>query len=135
MGDERGYAVPAQRFRLRAEVDEPGSLCYVALDATGETVGLCSGGLTRDERAPTGWELYSVNLLERARGTGLADELLRAVVGDRDASLWVLPGNARARAFYRRHGFLEDGSARTHEDSGAEEIRMVRRRRGVGGGR
>lgn len=134
MGDERGYAVLAQRFHLRAEVDEPGSRCHVALDAAGETVGLCSGGLSRDEDAPTGWELYSVNLLERVQGTGLADELLRLVVGDRDTSLWVLPGNARARAFYRRHGFVEDGSARTHEDSGAEEIRMVRRR-GVGGGR
>lgn len=44
MGDERGYAVPPQRFHLRAEVDEPGSLCYVALDAAGETVGSAAAG-------------------------------------------------------------------------------------------
>lgn len=50
-------------------------------------------------------ELFAVYLDERVYGTGLADRLLREVLGDAPAVLWVLDGNARAEAFYRRHGF------------------------------
>lgn len=50
-------------------------------------------------------ELFAVYLDERVYGTGLADRLLLEVLGDAPAVLWVLDGNARAEAFYRRHGF------------------------------
>lgn len=114
-----------ERWRLRLEVDEPDSVLVVAT-ADEELIGFASGGPTRDEDAPTVWELYAINVLAAHHGTGLADELVAAVVGDRPASLWVLVDNARAQAFYRRHGFAPDGAAKVHEGTGAPEIRMVR---------
>ncbi len=72
------------------------------------------------------WELYAINLLPRAQGTGLADELLDRSLGDRAAYLWVIEGNERAQAFYRKHGFADDGGRTVDEPSGAPEIRMVR---------
>lgn len=120
-------SVSARRFRLRAEVEDPEALCFVAINEVGEVVGMAAAGATRDADAPTAWELYSINTLERVHGTGVADALLAAVVGDRDASLWVLATNARARRFYGRHGFVGGGARKPHEATGAEEIRMVRR--------
>jgi ribosomal protein S18 acetylase RimI-like enzyme len=122
----------AQQWRLRLEVDEPDSVVAVATAGEdGQIVGFASGGPTRDEDAPTGWELYAINVLAAHHGTGLADELVAAAVGDRPASLWVLVDNARAQAFYRRHGFAPDGASKVHEGTGVPEIRMVR---GAGAG-
>jgi ribosomal protein S18 acetylase RimI-like enzyme len=38
----------------------------------------------------------------------------------------VFAVNARAQAFYRRHGFVADGVERPDSDTGLLEIRMVR---------
>ena len=40
------------------------------------------------------------------------------------AALWVADPNPRAQAFYRKHGFAADGTARSED--GVREIRMVR---------
>ena len=39
-------------------------------------------------------------------------------------ALWVADPNPRAQAFYRKHGFVADGSAQV--EGGVREIRMVR---------
>lgn len=88
---------------------------------------MAAAGASRDADRPAAWELYSVNVVEQARGSGLADELLDAVLGVRDASVWVLTANVRAQGLYRRHGFAADGLLGRHEGSGAEQLRMVRR--------
>lgn len=122
----------AERFRMRVEVDDPGARVLVAVDAEGEVVGMATAGVTRDADAPTAWELYSINTVAATHGSGLADRLLDAATGARAASLWVLGTNARAQAFYRRHGFVVDGATKTHEGSGLPEVRMVRGPSGVG---
>jgi ribosomal protein S18 acetylase RimI-like enzyme len=99
----------------------------VVVDPQGRIAGFASAGPSRDADAPTEWELYAVNLAPRARGVGIADRLLDELVGDRDATLWVLEGNARARSFYTRRGFADEGGRSTHEPTGVSEIRMVRR--------
>jgi hypothetical protein len=54
--------------------------------------------------------------------------LLDAVIGDRAAFLWVFRDNPRARAFYRRNGFVADGAEQVEDFFGGPvEIRMVRR--------
>ena len=40
------------------------------------------------------------------------------------AALWVADPNPRAQAFYRKHGFVPDGTMQV--DDGVREIRMVR---------
>jgi hypothetical protein len=39
------------------------------------------------------------------------------------AALWLADPNPRAQAFYRKHGFVADGTARVED--GVREIRMV----------
>ena len=79
-------------------------------------------------------ELWGLNVLPSAHGTGLADLLLSELLGTDDCYLWVLRGNVRAAAFYTRHGFLPDGSTKPYPATGSIEERMVRRTR-VGGPR
>ncbi|MEO7061496.1 MAG: GNAT family N-acetyltransferase [Lapillicoccus sp.] len=123
-------AVSAERIRMRVEVDDPETRVLVAVDEEGEVVGMATAGVTRDKDAPTAWELYSINTIGEVHGSGLADRLLAAAVGSRPVSLWVLETNARAQAFYRRQGFVADGSTKVHEASGRPEVRMVRGPRG-----
>jgi ribosomal protein S18 acetylase RimI-like enzyme len=52
--------------------------------------------------------------------------LLDVAIGREAASLWVLEGNERAMAFYRRNGFTADGARADEEFFGVSEIRMVR---------
>ncbi len=76
-------------------------------------------------------ELYVVNVLAAHHGTGLGELLFTRAVGqvagDEPVHLWVLVGNERARAFYRRHGFAPDGKTKRHEATGALEERWLRR--------
>jgi ribosomal protein S18 acetylase RimI-like enzyme len=104
---------PAQELRL------------VARDDLG-IAAFSIAGPPRIDDSPADWELYAINLLPRAQGTGVADELLDRSLGDRAAYLWVIEGNERAQAFYRKRGFADDGGRTIDEPSGAPEIRMVR---------
>jgi ribosomal protein S18 acetylase RimI-like enzyme len=97
----------------------------VARDELG-IVGETAIGPPRDDEPPVDLELYAINVLRRAHGTGLADELMAQAIGDRPAYLWVLEGNQRAIAFYRRHGFTDEGGRKPEPDTGVVEIRMAR---------
>jgi ribosomal protein S18 acetylase RimI-like enzyme len=109
-----------ERFGSSTEVS-----WWLARDEQG-IVGLSTSGPARDDDAPVPFELYAINVLARAHGTGLADDLMGHVVGDRAAYLWVLEGNERAMAFYRRHGFADDGGRKPEPETGVAEIRMAR---------
>jgi ribosomal protein S18 acetylase RimI-like enzyme len=62
-----------------------------------------------------GWHVISMWVAPQARGAGLADRLIGAVVRHARAqnaptlTLWVTDGNDRARAFYQRAGFRSTG--------------------------
>ncbi|MFY9663417.1 MAG: GNAT family N-acetyltransferase [Candidatus Cybelea sp.] len=77
-------------------------------------------------------ELISMWVAPFARSKGVADSLVEAVVdwargnGIEGVSLRVMEGNARARAFYRRQRFVDDGEAQSAPD-GRPERRMLRR--------
>ncbi len=71
--------------------------------------------------------LFSIYLLAVAHGTGAGQSLLNAVIGDHPSQLWVLRGNERAIAFYRRNGFSFDGVEYIDPaDPNLVELRMVR---------
>jgi len=98
---------------------------WLARDEQG-VVGITSSGPARDADAPAPHELYAINVLARGHGSGVANALLERAVGDRSSYLWVLEGNDRAAAFYRRHGFADDGGRKPEPDSGLLEFRMSR---------
>lgn len=114
-----------ERRRHRILHPTPGVHEWVARDEEG-IVGLAASGPPRDDDPPVDLELYAINLLRRAHGTGLADELMAHAIGDHPAYLWVLEGNDRAIAFYRRHGFSDEGGRKPEPDTGVVEIRMAR---------
>lgn len=116
--------VGPRRWRERLEA---GSLVgwWLARDELG-IVGMSTSGPGRDDDAPVPLELYAINVLRRAHGTGLAAALLDHAIGDRPAYLWVLDGNERALAFYRKHGFVDEGARKPEPSTGVEEIRMAR---------
>jgi GNAT superfamily N-acetyltransferase len=98
-----------------------------------EVVGFASAGPSRPNEtagAPVRErELWSVYVLASEYGTGLAHELLTAVLPDDvPAELWVFEANPRARAFYGKHGFAPDGGRHVFgpELGDQAEIRLVR---------
>ena len=91
-----------------------------------QIVGFIAVGPARDDGAPTPTELQVINVVAAHHGTGLANQLLTAALGDEPAYLWVLEGNERAQAFYRRHRFALDGATKIHSGTGVDELRMVR---------
>ena len=62
------------------------------------------------------------------QGQGIGAALLEYAIREKGAcSLWALEKNARAIAFYRRHGFLPNGERRLEEDTDEYLVRLERR--------
>ncbi len=93
---------------------------------TGSLAGFALVGAARDDDAPVPVQLWAINVLARHHGSGVAEKLLAETLGDQAAYLWVVEQNARAQAFYRRHGFRTDGGRLRDDELAADEIRMVR---------
>lgn len=106
---------------------------WVADDGS-RILGFASVGPARDEDAARGdEEIYSIYLDPAMWGKGVARDLMRTVLAEvpttTPLSLWVLADNARARHFYRRHGFTPDGAEKL-EEIGGVQLLEVRYRRG-----
>jgi GNAT superfamily N-acetyltransferase len=112
-------------WRDRLRQPRAGVAHWLARDDRG-VVGITTSGPARDDEAPLPFELYAINVLARGHGTGVAAALLAQAIADDPAYLWVLEGNTRAQAFYRRHSFADDGGRKREPDTGAVEIRMAR---------
>ncbi len=115
----------AASWRARLLAPRAGVRHWLARDDAG-IVGLATSGPARDEDAPTEWQLYAINVLARGHGTGVGSGLLDAAIGDRPAYLWVVEGNDRAIAFYRKHRFTDDGVRDHLPETGTPEVRMSR---------
>lgn len=84
-------------------------------------------GPPRDECPPTPAELWSLYAAPEHHGRGVAHALVTAALpSSHPAHLWVLDGNDRAIAFFRREGFALDGVVKHDDRVGADELRMVR---------
>lgn len=72
-------------------------------------------------------ELVGLYVLAEHYGTGVADDLLHCAIGEAPCFLWVTRFNGRARAFYARHGFIDDGHSKVAQQwGGLPLVRMVR---------
>lgn len=89
-------------------------------------IGFSAPGPSRDDDAPVPLELYAIYTRKPWWGSGLGGRLLEVAIGKQAALLWVLEGNLRARAFYRKHGFTEDGTQTDEPSFAVPELRMTR---------
>ena len=124
--DDPGSVAARERFWTAALVDERYRANRVAVaERDGALIGVAMAG--PPETAEPGWRLhlYVLYVLSAHHGSGAGAALLDAVVHpDESAALWVADPNPRAQAFYRKHGFIADGTVQV--DDGVREIRMVR---------
>jgi len=124
--DDPGFVVARERFWNAALTDERFHQNRVAVaDRGGELVGIAMSGPPLDAGAVWARQLYVLYVIAADHGTGAGPALLSAVVNrDEPVALWVADPNPRAQAFYRKHGFVADGSVQI--EGGMREIRMVR---------
>jgi GNAT superfamily N-acetyltransferase len=101
----------------------------IVAEVDSKVVGFVSVGPSRDEG--TDGELYAIYVHPNHWGTGVGRALIEAgeerlrELGHREALLWVLDDNPRARRFYEIAGWSTDETAREIEIFGFE-IREVR---------
>ncbi|EWT01322.1 GCN5 family acetyltransferase [Intrasporangium oryzae NRRL B-24470] len=130
--DSRDDSESTARWRMRALAHErlgtspEGCTTWVARDEDGVAIGWIGVAAARDDDAPAPTELWSLYVAPEHQGRGAAQVLTDAMLPDGPAYLWVLEGNERAIAFYRKLGFETDGATKELGDSGAFELRMSR---------
>ncbi|MEU8072090.1 GNAT family N-acetyltransferase [Micromonospora sp. NPDC049151] len=124
--DDPGLPAFRERFWTAALTDERYRENRAAVaERAGELVGIAMAGPPLDAQAAWARQLYVLYVHATDHGTGVGPALLRAVLDPAEpAALWVADPNPRAQAFYRRHGFVADGT--TQVQDGVREIRMVR---------
>ena len=129
-----GEANPADwRRRINDSIRAPRGLFLVA-DSAGSAVG--NLGLWPDANPASGHVAWiGMSVAEGFRGVGAGGALLEtalewaATAGFRRAVLGVFPENARAMAFYERHGFVREGLRREQYRRGGryhDEVLMAR---------
>ena len=126
--DDPGLVAVRGGFRTTALTEERyrGNRVAVA-ERGGRVVGVAMSGPPLDADARWATQLYVLYVLAAHHGSGAGAGLLRAVLpATGSAALWVGDPNPRAQAFYRKHGFVADGSSTVQD--GVREIRMVRTR-------
>lgn len=95
-------------------------------EVDGRVIGWANTSAGRDPDGPRDLELEGLYVLDAHHGIGVGQALLDAAIGDRPAYLWALADNPRAHAFYRRNGFVADGTRKFDELWQITEVRFVR---------
>ena len=120
--------LPADPEPFRRGIAEGTGTVTVVAEDDGEVVGYALAGPPQDADPPRDWQLWHLYQYPRMHGSGSGQALLDAAIGDRPTFLWTAENTPRTQAFYRRNGFIADGTRRIEagwEDLAA--IRMVRR--------
>src|SRR3569833_3482624 len=128
-----GLSVERRTAQWQRE-SENGTLVHVAIDPTGQTVGFIATGRSRDDDATDSvGELIAIYLRPQLWSLGIGGRLHAAgsavlTTSFAQATLWVLDGNARSRAFYERQGWQPDGTVKrdTIGDTAVVEVRYRR---------
>jgi ribosomal protein S18 acetylase RimI-like enzyme len=120
-------SVDQRELRWREVLGTMDPTLWVAVEGD-EIVGFARSGRPRESDSPRELELGEIYLLASHHGSGAGQRLMDAVIGDSPAVLWVADDNPRARAFYKRNGFVPDGVTKVGPLAGTDilEVRMVR---------
>ena len=127
MLDDPQFVAKRERFWTVGLTDERFAHDRIAVaEYGGELIGIAQSASPTDADATWSQQLNVLYVLASAHGIGAGAGLLDAVISPNEAAaLWVADPNPRAQAFYRKHGFVPDGSFK--DRYGIKEIRMVRR--------
>jgi ribosomal protein S18 acetylase RimI-like enzyme len=126
-----GLSVDRRREQWEQLVGDSKSPTLVA-EIARRIVGFVGVGPSRDEEGIA--ELYAIYLDPSQFGTGVGRALMDAALermrglGYREATLWVIDGNARAERFYRLAGWRREDATKVEEWADAK-IHEVRYRR------
>ena len=116
----------AGRWRRTLETIDRSRASILVADSGAGVIGFAGYGPSRDADADPGrtGQLATIYLLPQAWGTGTGRELMAAAVGGlaalgyAEATLWVLDSNDRARRFYAKAGWAEDGVTQVDDSLG-----------------
>jgi ribosomal protein S18 acetylase RimI-like enzyme len=114
-----------RRSRMWTALLTKGQTDAFVAERDGAVVGWATAGAGRDVDAPVDCELEGLYVLSEVYGSGVGQQLLDAAIGDAAAYLWVMDGNGRAEAFYRRNRFARDGTTK-HETIGGAALPVIR---------
>jgi RimJ/RimL family protein N-acetyltransferase len=107
---------------------------HVATDPAGHVGGFIATGRSRDDdAADTVGELIAIYLHPPLWSLGIGGRLHAAGIAGlvahfEQATLWVLDGNARSRAFYEREGWRPEGTVKSDTIGDAEVVEVRYRR-------
>lgn len=124
--DDPDFVAARERFWTAALTEERYRENRAAVaERDGELIGIAMSGPPLEAAAAWAMQLYVLYVCAADHGTGAGQALLEAVIDRAEsAALWVADPNPRAQAFYRKHGFVADGTSQV--EGGVREIRMVR---------
>ena len=132
-GAERlGRITAERRLPMWHEILVSPEVAAFVAEEEARVVGFCTVGRSRE--ADADGELQAIYVLPDVWGTGAGPALMRAgldelrAAGRRDAILWVLEDNPRARRFYEREGWALDGERREGEYVGVRTVEVRYRR-------
>jgi GNAT superfamily N-acetyltransferase len=124
--DDPGFPAARERMSTAALTDERYRHNRAAVAVRdGELIGIAMSGPPGDVTAAWTRQLSLLYVYASDHGTGAGRSLLEAVIDlAESAVLWVADPNPRAQAFYRKHGFVPDGTVQVED--GMRAIRMIR---------
>lgn len=116
----------ATRMQMYQEVITPANEIHYVITAAEMLVGLFAIGVCQDEQPEqrTAYELYGLYIDPARLHQGFGSQVLAFTKQKAQAQgldtlvVWVLQANTAARAFYRRHGFREDGAKKPYHCGG-----------------
>ncbi|MCX7521751.1 GNAT family N-acetyltransferase [Microbacterium sp. STN6] len=125
--DDPRFIGRRERFWTAALSDPRYSENRVAVaERNGTLIGIAMAGPAMDVDADWSSQLYVLYTYAAVHGSGAGAALLNTVIEPTaTGGLWVADPNPRAQAFYRKQGFVPDGTSKVEER--VREIRMVRR--------
>jgi ribosomal protein S18 acetylase RimI-like enzyme len=125
--DDPEFIPRRARFWTAALTDPRYSSNRIAVaERDGSLIGVAMAGPVIEPDVQWAAQLYVLYTSAAVHGLGAGAALLDAVIEPKTtAGLWVTDPNPRAQKFYRKHGFLPDGTKKVED--GVGEIRMVRR--------